>query len=107
MKSESPNNLSSIIHITDALSINIQTNIINNIKINYFKYIKEYIKINLEIDFKDNNIEINNIIINSIYNDFINGSFNCYFRLPQQKTTTMPWLMMMMVKVKLSKGVER
>jgi hypothetical protein len=71
-----PNDLSSITHITNALSIDIKTNILNNITINYFKYVKEYIKINLKKDFKNCNIEISNLIINSVYNDTINGSFN-------------------------------
>ena len=38
-----PNDISSISHITNALSRNIQTTITNNIKLNYFKYVKEYI----------------------------------------------------------------
>ena len=62
-----PKDVSSITHITDALSRDIQTNIINNIIINYFKYIKEYININIKLEFKD--IESNQII--KIYNDII------------------------------------
>ena len=53
-----PDNISSLTHISDALSRDIQTNIKNNITINYFKYIKEYVKINLNLEFK-NNIQIN------------------------------------------------
>ena len=71
-----PDDLSSITHITNALSIDIKTNILNNITINYFKYIKEYIKININIDFKDAKIEITDFIINNIYNDIIFGSLN-------------------------------
>ena len=65
-----PKDVSSITHITDALSRDIQTNIINNIIINYFKYIKEYININIKLEFKD--IESNQII--KIYNDIINNT---------------------------------
>ena len=46
-----PNNVSSITHITDALSRDIQTNITNNIILNYNKYVKEYISINLVLSF--------------------------------------------------------
>jgi len=46
-----PNNISSITHITDALSRDIQTNISNNIILNYNKYIKEYLNINLKLKF--------------------------------------------------------
>ena len=71
-----PNDLSSISHITDALSTDIKTNILNNIKINYLKYVKEYIRINLKKDFKNNKIEITELIINSVYYDIISGSLN-------------------------------
>ena len=62
-----PNNVSSITHITDALSRDIQTNIVNNIELNYFKYIKEYIIINTKLKFE--NIDDNQI--NKIYFDII------------------------------------
>jgi hypothetical protein len=71
-----PNDLSSVSHITDALSTDIKTNILNNIKINYLKYVKEYIRINLKKDFKNNKIEITELIINSVYYDIISGSLN-------------------------------
>ena len=68
-----PNNVTSITHITDSLSRDIQTNIINNIILNYNKYLKEYIFINLNLDFKnkndDENIDIK--IVNKIYNDIL------------------------------------
>ena len=65
-----PENVSSITHITDALSRDIQTNIVNNIELNYFKYIKEYIFINTKLKFK--NIDKNQI--NKIYFDVIEGT---------------------------------
>jgi len=46
-----PDNLDSIIHITNALSRTIQTTITNNITLNFNKYVKEYVKINLQLDF--------------------------------------------------------
>ena len=67
-----PNNVSSITHITDALSRDIQTNITNNIILNYNKYVKEYISINLVLSFSN----IDNKIINSVYNDLY---FNTYY----------------------------
>jgi hypothetical protein len=69
-----PNDLSSVTHITDALATDIKTNILNNITINYLKYVKEYIRINLKIDFKDN--KITEFLINNVYKDIINGSLN-------------------------------
>ena len=73
-----PNNVNSIIHITDALSRDIQTNITNNVIINFYKYVKEYVKINIKLDF-DVKIENSNIsysrIISSIYNDIINNTY--------------------------------
>ena len=42
-----PDNVLSITHITDSLSRDIQTNITNNIIINYYKYLKEFVHINL------------------------------------------------------------
>jgi hypothetical protein len=65
-----PDNVSSITHITDALSRDIQTNIVNNIELNYFKYIKEYITVNTKIKFS--NIDDNQI--NKIYFDIIDGT---------------------------------
>ena len=65
-----PENVSSITHITDALSRDIQTNIVNNIELNYFKYIKEYVSINTKLKFK--NIDDNQI--NKIYFDIIDGT---------------------------------
>ena len=76
-------NTKSISHITNALSIDIQTNIVNNVVINFTKYIKQYIKIKylvfidefikLNKNFKDDNKTKN---INSIYYDIINGTYN-------------------------------
>ena len=67
----------SMTHITDALARDIHTNIKNNITINYFKYLKEYININLKIEFNnDKNIIINNSIINNVFNDI---RFNTYY----------------------------
>jgi len=65
-----PDNINSITHITDALSRDIQTNITNNIILNYHKYIREYININLKLEF--NKIDNNHII--KIYNDIINNT---------------------------------
>ena len=60
-----PDNLDSIIHITNALSRTIQTTITNNITLNFNKYVK----INLQLDFKD--IDITTNTINLIFNDII------------------------------------
>jgi hypothetical protein len=65
-----PDDVSSITHITDALSRDIQTNITNNIILNYDKYIKEYININLRLEFKN----IDTKEINKIYNDILNNT---------------------------------
>ena len=65
-----PKDVSSITHITDALSRDIQTNIVNNIELNYFKYIKEYVSINIKLKFKN----INDNQINKIYFDIIEGT---------------------------------
>lgn len=65
-----PIDKASITHITDALSRDIQTNITNNIILNYSKYIKEYITINLKLEFKN----IDTKIIYIIYNDIINNT---------------------------------
>jgi len=65
-----PDDIASITHITDALSRDIQTNITNNIILNYDKYIKEYISINLKLEF--NNIDSKDI--NKIYNDILNNT---------------------------------
>ena len=65
-----PNDVSSIIHITDALSRDIQTNITNNIILNYHKYIKEYVNVNLKLEFTN----INNNQVIKIYNDIINNT---------------------------------
>ena len=69
-----PDNLNSISHITDTLSRDIQTNITNNIIINYFKYVKEYIRINLKLEF--DNIKIDNKIVLNVFNDLISNTFN-------------------------------
>ena len=75
-----PSDIQSIIHITDSLSRDIQTNITNNIIINYFKYLKEYIKINLNLDFKDNNdLKIDFKVISNVFNDFIFNTYNSNF----------------------------
>ena len=66
-----PNNVGSITHITDQLSRDIQTNITNNIKLNYNKYIREYVNINLKLKFSD----IDDKIINTIYNDIYSNTF--------------------------------
>jgi hypothetical protein len=70
-----PLNLSSVTHITNALSRDIQTNITNNISLNYFKYLKEYININLKIHFQNSNDVINSNIISNVFNDIINNTF--------------------------------
>jgi hypothetical protein len=64
------NNVNSITHITDSLSRDIQTNITNNIIINYSKYLKEYVSINLNLEFKD----IDSKIINKIYDDLLSNT---------------------------------
>jgi len=69
-----PDNLDSIIHTTNALSRTIQTTITNNIIINFYKYVKEYIKINLKLIFKDDYITTK--VINLIFNDII---YNTYY----------------------------
>ena len=66
-----PDNIGSITHITDQLSRDIQTNITNNIKLNYNKYIREYVNINLKLKFSD----IDDKIINTIYNDIYSNTF--------------------------------
>ena len=71
IKFTKPINVSSITHITDALSRNIQTNITNNIILNYNKYIREYTNINLTLKF--NNID--NKTINNVYNDLYYNTF--------------------------------
>jgi len=71
------NNISSITHITDALSRDIHTNIKNNIIINYFKYINEYVNINLNLKFKNNiDIKIDSKHIFNVFNDIVLGSYN-------------------------------
>lgn len=65
-----PDKISSITHITDSLSRDIQTNITNNIILNYTKYVKEYLNINLTIKFKN----IDSKMIMKIYNDLINNT---------------------------------
>ena len=65
--------LDSISHITNALSRNIQTTIINNITINYYKYVKEYIKINLKLDFYQD--DFTNQTINLVFNDIVNNTY--------------------------------
>ena len=67
-----PTDLDSNIHITNALSRNIQTINTNNIIINFNKYVKQYIKINLKIDFI--NETINNKCLNLIYNDIMSNT---------------------------------
>jgi hypothetical protein len=69
-----PDNLNSISHITNALSRDIQTNITNNIIINYCKYLKEYIYINLKLEF--DNIKIDNKIVLNVFNDLISNTSN-------------------------------
>ena len=63
-------NISSITHITDALSRDIQTNIVNNIELNYFKYIKQYVVVNTKLKF----LNIDDNQINKIYFDIIDGT---------------------------------
>ncbi len=65
-----PNDVSSITHITDALARDLHTNITNNIKINFYKYLKQYINVNLKLEFKN----IDNNQIHKIYNDIINNT---------------------------------
>jgi len=72
-----PSDIKSIIHITDALSRDIQTNITNNITINYLKYLKEYIKINLNLDFKDfKDFNVDSKTISNVFNDIIFNTFH-------------------------------
>jgi len=73
IKFSCPDNIGSIIHITNALSRDIQTNIQNNIIFNYSKYIKEYIKINLNLKFKKD--DLTNNAINKVFEDVINNTF--------------------------------
>ena len=79
---EYPTDAGSITHITNALSRDIQTNIKNNIILNYLKYIKEYVRINLKNDFKDvkdddkKKIIINEKYVNYVFNDLIHNTFN-------------------------------
>ena len=70
-----PNNTDSITHITNSLSRIIITNIKNNININYYKYLYEYIKINLKIQFETKDFEISNIIIKSVLDDIVKNTF--------------------------------
>ena len=65
-----PIDVCSITHITNALSRDIQTNITNNIKINFLKYVKEYIKVNLKHEFD----KIDNKQIMKVYNDVISNT---------------------------------
>ena len=67
-----PNNVDSITHITDALSRDIQTNITNNIILNYTKYLREYVIINLNSEFKN----IDTKIINKILNDILSNTIS-------------------------------
>jgi len=69
-----PDNLDSISHITNALSRDIITNIKNNIIINFNKYLREYIKINLKLEFEKNDFKITNIIIKSVLDDVIHNT---------------------------------
>jgi len=71
-----PDNLSSISHIEVDLAKTMHTTIENNITMNYFKYVKEYVQINLNLKFKDNkSIKLNTKCINDIYNDIINNTY--------------------------------
>ena len=64
------NDVSSISHITDALARDIQTNITNNIILNYTKYLKEYVNLNL----KNKYSSISYFEINDVYHDLINNT---------------------------------
>jgi len=66
--------LDSISHITNAISRDISTNIKNNIIINFNKYLKEYIKINLKLLFENTNFKISNDIIYSVYDDILHNT---------------------------------
>ena len=76
-----PNNLDSVSHITNAISRDIATNIKNNIVINFYKYLNQYIKINLKLEFENTNFEISSKIVKSVYNDIMCNTFysNCIF----------------------------
>ena len=65
-----PNEVSSISHITDSLSRDIQTNFTNNIILNYTKYLKEYVNLNL----KKKYYTISYSEINDVYYDLINNT---------------------------------
>ena len=86
---ECPDNIGSISHIIDDLVIDIHKNIINNITLNYFKYVREYIKIEIKNTFFTNineNLNTDNDpliqskfnvkLITSIYNDIINNTLH-------------------------------
>ena len=70
IKFTKPNDVASITHITDALSRDIQTNISNNIILNYDKYVREYIDINIKLEFDKTDTKQ----INQIFNDVINNT---------------------------------
>jgi len=70
----SPSDLDSISHITNSLSRDITTNIKNNIIINFYKYIKEFIKINIKLEFENNNFIVTKEIIKDIFYDIINNT---------------------------------
>jgi hypothetical protein len=69
-----PSDLDSISHITNSLSRDITTNIKNNIIINFYKYIKEFIKINIKLEFENNNFIVTKEIIKDIFYDIINNT---------------------------------
>lgn len=69
-----PDKLDSISHITNTISRDISTNIKNNIIINFNKYLKEYIKINLKLLFENTNFKISNDIIYSVYDDILHNT---------------------------------
>ena len=66
-----PDNVSSITNITKELSRDIQTNITNNIILNFNKYLKEYVSINLKLSF--NNID--DKIIYDVFRDIGSNTF--------------------------------
>jgi len=68
-----PKDVSSISHIINGLATDIITNIKNNITLNFYKYLREYIKININIEFKN---DVKSYDITNIFNDIIYNTLN-------------------------------
>jgi len=85
-KFKKSDNIGSITHITDSLSRDIQTNITNNIILNFDKYLKEYTTINLKLKFKNIDNKTINLILNDLYlNTFYSDSIYHSWIKEQQK----------------------